>query len=75
MQSADVAGPHLGLQARPRLRREALGHAAPLWRRQQRCQPALAIALPPALEGSHTIAQKIRGLADAGDPPFLEKPK
>src|SRR3954465_10225568 len=36
---------------------------------------AFAIALPPALSGSHTIAQDLCGLTDACDTPFLEKTK
>src|SRR3954471_231413 len=65
MQPADVAGPHLRLQAVPRFRRDAFRHAAPLRRRQQPRQAAFAIALPPALNGAHTIVQDLRGLTDA----------
>src|SRR3954469_10137027 len=72
---ADVAGPHLGLQALPRFRCDPLHHAAALRRRQQPRQAAFAIALPPALSGSHTIAQDLCGLTDAHDAPLLEKPK
>src|SRR3954453_12289457 len=75
MQPADAAGPHLRLQAVPRFRRDAFRHAAPPGRRQQPRQTVFAIALPPALNGSHTIAQDLRGLTDARDPPLLEKPK
>src|ERR687897_3273919 len=75
VQPADVAGPHLRLQTLPRFRRDAFRHAAPPRRRQQSRQAAFAIALPPALNGSYTIAQDLRGVTDARDPPLLEKPK
>src|SRR5690349_2646761 len=36
---------------------------------------ASAVALPPALNSSHTIAQHLRCLTDPGDPLFLKKTK
>src|SRR3954468_24390795 len=72
---ADVASPHLRLQALPSLRREALLRATSLRWRQQRRQAAFAIALPPALNSSHPIAQPLRCLTAPGNPLFLEKPK
>src|SRR3954464_10130266 len=75
MQPADVAGPHLRLQTLPGLRRDPFHHATSLRWRQQRRQAAFAIALPPALNGSHMIAQHLRRLADARDTPLLKKPK
>src|SRR3954470_1740833 len=72
---ADVASPHLRLQTLPGLRRDALLRATSLRWRQQRRQAAFAIALPPTLNSSHTIAQHLRRLADARDTLFLEKPK
>src|SRR3954462_14876299 len=75
VQPADVAGPHLRLQAFPRFRREAFRCATSLRWRQQRRQAASAVALPPALNSSHTIAQHLRCLTDPGDPLFLKKTK
>src|SRR3954469_20285884 len=75
VQPADVAGPHLRLQTLPGLRRDPLLRATSLRWRQQRRQAAFAIALPPALNGSHMIAQHLRRLADARDTPLLKKPK
>src|SRR4051794_15406396 len=75
VQPADVASPHLRLQTLPSLRREAFRCATPLRWRQQRRQAASAVALPPALNSSHTIAQHLRCLTDPGDPLFLKKPK
>src|SRR3954451_6366085 len=72
VQPADVASPHLRLQT---LRREAFRCATSLWWRQQRRQAASAVALPPALNSSHTIAQRLRCLTDTGDPLFLKKTK
>src|SRR3954464_6732940 len=60
-------GPHLRLQTLPGLRRDALLRATSLRWRQQRRQAAFAIALPPTLSRSHTIAQHRRRLADARD--------
>src|SRR5512133_3227847 len=67
VQPADVAGPHLRLQALPSLRRDALLRATLLRWRQQRRQAAFAIALPPTLSSSHTIAQHLRRLTNARD--------
>src|SRR3954464_2644410 len=75
VQPADVTRPHLRLQTLPGLRRDALLRATSLRRRQQRRQAAFAIALPPTLNSSHTIAQHLRRLAAARDTLFLEKPK
>src|SRR3954454_1588686 len=75
VQPADVAGPHLRLQTLPGLRRDPLLRATSLRWRQRRRQAAFAIALPPALNGSHMIAQHLRRLADARDTPLLKKPK
>src|SRR3954452_4151396 len=75
VQPADVTRPHLRLQTLPGLRRDALLRATSLRRRQQRRQAAFAIALPPTLNSSHTIAQHLRCLTDAGDPLFLKKTK
>src|SRR3954453_23099795 len=75
VQPADVASPHLRLQILPSLRREALLRATSLRWRQQRRQAAFAIALPPALNSSHTIAQHLRCLTAPGTPLFLEKTK
>src|SRR4051794_20384006 len=72
VQPADVASPHLRLQT---LRREAFRCATSLRWRQQRRQAASAVALPPALNSSHTIAQHLRCLTDPGDPLFLKKTK
>src|SRR3954454_8598391 len=72
---ADVASPHLRLQTFPSLRREAFRCATSLRWRQQRRQAASAVALPPALNSSHTIAQHLRCLTDPGDPLFLKKTK
>src|SRR6185295_8289564 len=59
----------------PSLRREAFRCATSLRWRQQRRQAASAVALPPALNSSHTIAQHLRCLTDPGDPLFLKKTK
>src|SRR3954447_394304 len=75
VQPADVTRPHLRLQTLPGLRQDALLRATSLRGRQQRRQAAFAIALPPTLSRSHTIAQHLRRLADARDTLFLEKPK
>src|SRR5690349_3327095 len=75
MQPADVAGPHLRLQTLPGFRRDPVCHATPPGRCQQPRQAAFAIASPPALNGSHAIAQDLRGLADPCDTLFLEKTK
>src|SRR3954469_5197220 len=75
VQPADVASPHLRLQTLPSLRREAFRCATSLRWRQQRRQAARAVALPPALNSSHTIAQHLRCLTDTGDPLFLKKTK
>ena len=72
---ADVTRPHLRLQTLPGLRREAFLRATSLRWRQQRRQAARAVALPLALNGSHTVAQHLRCLTDPGDPLFLEKTK
>src|SRR3954454_25381701 len=75
VQPADVAGPHLGLQALPGLRRDALHQAAALRRRHQGRQTALAVAPPPALGGARAVAQGCRGLDNAGRALLLDKPK
>src|SRR3954451_7627132 len=59
VQPADVTRPHLRLQTLPGLRREAFRRTPSLRWRQQACQAARAVALPPALNGSHTIAQHL----------------
>src|SRR4051812_41763225 len=75
VQPADVASPHPRLQTLPSLRREAFRCTTSPRGRQQRRQAASAVALPPALNSSHTIAQHLRCLTDPGDPLFLKKTK
>src|SRR4051812_33587158 len=73
VQPTDVASPHLRLQTLPSLRREALLRATSPRGRQQRRQAARAVALPPALNSSHTIAQHLRCLTDPATRSSLRK--